>query len=316
MSEGLDKLSNNFLTLAALYNNSERYWRAKAFQIACLLGLLPLISNATQMLPDFIAPWVALMISLSNVMVVVANVKLDIGERIADASMAGKGYAKLKTKIDMYTCKKEGGAMTDLTTLMVEITTTLDMIETNMSYPIALPAPSPSPANDSWSTPCGPRQNSFAGDVDSQKRFMSGPSMSRQVAPADDDVPSNVRCADEEIGHASKHIGDGSIAVQGTLNHLRATGGATGSAEVPGLAMLGTTCNSESASMRGLAVAAVAERKESQTSISSAPTTAASSNNLLAALQAGDPMPQTVGAGKSGKENSPPIDDSKHDILS
>merc|ERR1712216_622523 len=63
-----------------------------------------MIAGVTQLLPESVSPWITLLTSISNVVIVVTNVKLNIGERIADASMANKGFGSLASLLEFALC--------------------------------------------------------------------------------------------------------------------------------------------------------------------------------------------------------------------
>merc|ERR1712125_187353 len=74
-----------------------------------------------------------------NVFIVVVNVKMNMGERIADASMASKGFSKMAATIDMYLCKLKTGGAGPIGEVLTQITTTQDMLDANLTYPEILP---------------------------------------------------------------------------------------------------------------------------------------------------------------------------------
>merc|ERR1719235_1361541 len=91
----LMEMKQNFSELARIYHFVELKWRRRVFWVAATLGLLPVIVGATTLFPGPLQPWIALMIATINVIIVVINVKLDMGERVADANMAYKAYEGL-----------------------------------------------------------------------------------------------------------------------------------------------------------------------------------------------------------------------------
>merc|ERR1719181_325305 len=96
----LEVMKNEYAAKALRYQSIERTWRTIMFRLAIAMGVMPIISGSAQLLPQFIQAWFAFGISLFNVMIVIVNTKLDMCERVADASMAGKGYEKLATEFD------------------------------------------------------------------------------------------------------------------------------------------------------------------------------------------------------------------------
>jgi len=117
------------------YTIVEKKWRNRQFGVAVLLGILPIIAGVSQLLPEKITPWITLGISITNVIVVVVNVKLDMGERIADASMAGKGFGKLASLISMFLNKAKLGESVDVNELITQIKTTQEGIDVSLTYP-------------------------------------------------------------------------------------------------------------------------------------------------------------------------------------
>jgi hypothetical protein len=126
----------SFAEKSAVYHDAETKWRSRAFQIAVTLGILPVLAGVTQLMPRDFSPWITLFISILNVIVVVTNVKLDIGERIADASMASKSFGKLAMQIDLFFCElKCSPEQSDPSAILTVIRTVLDTIDSNLSYP-------------------------------------------------------------------------------------------------------------------------------------------------------------------------------------
>jgi len=126
----------SFAEKSAVYHDAETKWRSRAFQIAVTLGILPVLAGVVQLMPRDLSPWITLFISILNVIVVVTNVKLDIGERIADASMAGKSFGKLATQIDLFFCQLRcSPQQSNPAEILTVIRTVLDTIDTNLNYP-------------------------------------------------------------------------------------------------------------------------------------------------------------------------------------
>jgi len=141
MVETLTEVAEDYSEQALVYNKIERKWRSFMFRIAIIMGVLPIIGGAATMLPEALAPWFALGVSLMNVMIVIVNTKMDMGERIADAAMAGKGYEKLSTNINFMLTEVKMGKDVDITENMVQNKAIIDNIKANISYPEGKPKP-------------------------------------------------------------------------------------------------------------------------------------------------------------------------------
>jgi len=133
--EMFSEMKQDFEEKSVQYTLVERKWRNRQFLVAVVLGILPVMAGVTQLLPKDISPWITLGISIINVIVVVVNVKLDMGERIADASMASKGYGKITYEVDMFLAQLKCGEAPKATELMVRINTTMEGIDANLTYP-------------------------------------------------------------------------------------------------------------------------------------------------------------------------------------
>eukprot|EP00929_Paragymnodinium_shiwhaense_P110031 TRINITY_DN7671_c0_g1_i5.p1 TRINITY_DN7671_c0_g1~~TRINITY_DN7671_c0_g1_i5.p1 ORF type:complete len:454 (+),score=77.42 TRINITY_DN7671_c0_g1_i5:82-1443(+) len=135
----LECMQRDFQKKALVYQEIERYWRRCAFFVACILGLLPVLAGVTQLLPKELSPWMTLCISITNVCVVVMNVKMDMGERIADAAMAAKCFGGLATQVSFFLFTVECQPYkADATALLSQIRAVVECVETNMTYPEGL----------------------------------------------------------------------------------------------------------------------------------------------------------------------------------
>lgn len=124
-----------------LYRVEENKWRDRAFHLAIMMGVLPVAAGVTQLMPTEQTRQIfTLLISITNVIVVVANVKLDIGERTSDAAMARKGYEKCCSQINLFFCHLRCGDELDAKELLTKIRAVAESIESNLSYP-AIPVP-------------------------------------------------------------------------------------------------------------------------------------------------------------------------------
>jgi len=144
--EHLTKLAATFKYKAFVYGKAEKYWRRVAFVIAMILGILPVIAGSSHMLPDHINLWFGFGISVLNVMIVVIQMKCDMGERIADASMARKGYESVCNQIDFFTCDAlTHGNYAGVDQLLQLAKSVIENVESNMSYPNVQFAEKPKP---------------------------------------------------------------------------------------------------------------------------------------------------------------------------
>lgn len=133
--QALIDLQVKYKEKCVIYRAAERKWRSRSFHVAVLLGTLPVLAGVTVLMPEAFRPWLTLCIAILNVFVVVLNVKLDMGERIADASMAGKGFDKVDTQIDLFFCELKCGEKADASELLIRVRAVVDNIEANISYP-------------------------------------------------------------------------------------------------------------------------------------------------------------------------------------
>jgi len=124
----------DFQDKADKYTGVERKWRNVQFAIACILGMLPVVAGVAQLFPDKATPWITLGISVVNVLVVVCNVKLDLGERVADASMAGKGFGKMASATEMFLAQLTLGEAESSSELLILLKTVQEGIDANLSY--------------------------------------------------------------------------------------------------------------------------------------------------------------------------------------
>lgn len=134
----LEDIQELYLEKGSLYAKLESYWRSFNFRIALLLGILPVCVSKTELLPETYRQWTALLITLTNIVIVVFQLKLDIGEKIADASMAQKTFNTVASSIDVMLCQlrcSPGGV--DVVTFLTHIKITMDSIQGQMKYPIA-----------------------------------------------------------------------------------------------------------------------------------------------------------------------------------
>lgn len=138
--EDLKQMQQAFAEKAQQFLENENKWRSRTFKVALMLGVLPVLAGVTQLFPENLRPLCALTISIGNVFVVVVNVKLDMGERIADASMAYKGYKRLASDFELYLfqmkCAEE---KPNPSKLLDEVRLMLSILEANISYPEVLP---------------------------------------------------------------------------------------------------------------------------------------------------------------------------------
>eukprot|EP00449_Zooxanthella_nutricula_P039987 CAMPEP_0198610078 /NCGR_PEP_ID=MMETSP1462-20131121/156717_1 /TAXON_ID=1333877 /ORGANISM="Brandtodinium nutriculum, Strain RCC3387" /LENGTH=345 /DNA_ID=CAMNT_0044341885 /DNA_START=124 /DNA_END=1160 /DNA_ORIENTATION=+ len=132
-------MRDEFATKAAAYNASGNYWRRVAFLIACILGLLPVLSGIVALSPQLAQPWLALLLTACNVLTVVAQTKLDIGERIADAAMATKGYEVVLVDIGMFAAEVDCSTAPpkDPSQLIAKVVSVVANVESAISYPIS-----------------------------------------------------------------------------------------------------------------------------------------------------------------------------------
>merc|ERR1719183_1233176 len=135
MVETLGELAEDYADKAEVYNKIERKWRSVMFKIAVIMGVLPIISGSATMLPEKIGPWFALGISLINVTIVIVNTKMDLGERVADAAMAGQGYMKLATTLGFMLTEVRMGKNVEITEKLTECKAITDNIGANITYP-------------------------------------------------------------------------------------------------------------------------------------------------------------------------------------
>jgi len=123
-------------TKTYIYKAAEIKWRNRSFRLALLLGCLPILAGMGVLLPEALTPWWALMIAVINVTVVVVQVKMDMGERIAQASTVGKGYDKVCTQITVFIAQsKLMPNPPEVQQLLTQIPAMVEMIENTIGYP-------------------------------------------------------------------------------------------------------------------------------------------------------------------------------------
>eukprot|EP00928_Gymnodinium_smaydae_P043247 TRINITY_DN29018_c0_g1_i1.p1 TRINITY_DN29018_c0_g1~~TRINITY_DN29018_c0_g1_i1.p1 ORF type:complete len:367 (+),score=56.45 TRINITY_DN29018_c0_g1_i1:149-1249(+) len=161
-----------------IYLEIEMHWRKISFYVALTLGILPVVAGASHMLPEVLSGWFGLLISVINVVVVVTNVKMDIGERIADASMARKGYQKLVSDCTFFVHDLQVKRHTDANMysqeacrLFTELRAITDSIHANMTY--AAPRPSRRPSKNKIHNLSGERDGSIADDAKDPSSLLS-----------------------------------------------------------------------------------------------------------------------------------------------
>merc|ERR1712048_453750 len=87
------------------------------------------------------SPWFALTVAVMNTIVVVINVKTDVGERINDAATARKGFEKLATRIEFFIGHTElSESPPDTLTLMAQLKIAVEYVTANLVYPVPMPS--------------------------------------------------------------------------------------------------------------------------------------------------------------------------------
>lgn len=138
MFHALMDMHTLYLEKGSLYSKVETKWRRTNFVIAIWLGVLPVCQTVAELLPGQFRLWIRFGITFFNVAIVVLLVKLDLGEKIADASMGHKTFNKLASNIDVFICQLRcAPGVADPTMLLNGIKITLDTIEGQLRFPIA-----------------------------------------------------------------------------------------------------------------------------------------------------------------------------------
>lgn len=147
MNRNFEKVLNEkrmeYVEISAVYQGVEAKWRRAAFVIALALGSFPVISGVASMMPELLGNWMQLFISFCQVCIVVMNLKLEIGERVADSGAARKGYAKLATDLEDFLCRAKlcededqlQALRAQMDTMMVQVRAIVDHINAQMTYP-------------------------------------------------------------------------------------------------------------------------------------------------------------------------------------
>jgi len=136
-------LKEEFQEKADMYDVVQSKWRGRTIAVAMVLGLIPLANGVTLLLTEEAQPWFSLFVNIVNVCVVILNIKLDMGERVADASMANKGYTTLVSAIASHvlkaSCSNESDATADMSGLLIRMETIQEQIDINLQYPESEP---------------------------------------------------------------------------------------------------------------------------------------------------------------------------------
>lgn len=103
----LVSMRTHFREKADNYQKVAHRWRNRNFGVAVLMGILPVMAGGSTLLPEWMRAWSTLVLSVVNVFVVVVNVKLDMGERIADAARASKGFNKMAVDLGVFLSQED-----------------------------------------------------------------------------------------------------------------------------------------------------------------------------------------------------------------
>jgi hypothetical protein len=120
-----------------IYREGVGRWKDLQFYLTGSFIVLPIMAGTAQFLPDVFRHILGVLIAVANITAVIIDLKVDLGERIADAAMATKGYGMLCAQIMFFECQKQiiGTGNTDVVALIDKMQIVVDLIEGSIDHP-------------------------------------------------------------------------------------------------------------------------------------------------------------------------------------